>query len=185
MGTNYYVLKKQNLDRENQIYNILNNINIDDLNNNITNLIKTRYKEALNLLNTSELNKYNEQLNETIEKFLNHIKYGVNDVFDINDSSRIHIGKSSAGWLFNFQIQKNEVCTWNSYEEVMNWLEQNTANDKAIYKIIDEYNRSISFKDFKELVDIKQKDPHNIKNPDNFTYCKNINGYRFSEGEFS
>lgn len=35
------------------------------------------------------------------------------------------------------------------------------------------------------MVEAKQKDPFNLGNPDNFIYSKNVDGYRFSDGDFS
>jgi hypothetical protein len=43
---------------------------------------------------------------------------------------------------------------------------------------------TISLDDFVEMVERKQKDPYAIRNPDNFTYSKNIDGYRFTDADF-
>ena len=51
--------------------------------------------------------------------------------------------------------------------------------------IIDEDNQIISAQDLINKIDLKQKDPKNLNNPDNFTYSKNIEGYRFSYSDFS
>ena len=97
----------------------------------------------------------------------------------------IHIGKSSYGWLFLFhevnEPYRDIPIIWWSYDGVMNWLEVHTV-DKQEYVIINEYDVIVSFDDFKTLVDKKQETCKD--NPDNFTYCKNVNGYRFTEGEF-
>ena len=104
-------------------------------------------------------------------------------------SEPIHIGKSSFGWLFCFQIQ-NETwrdipCVWNTYNQVKEWLNKYANGKNKPYAIIDEYDREISYKEFIELVDKKQKDEHCLSNSDNFKYNKNVDGYRFSDGEFS
>ena len=43
----------------------------------------------------------------------------------------------------------------------------------------------ITFEDFFKMVEEKQNDPRNLANEDNFTYSRNVGGYRFSDGEFS
>ena len=93
----------------------------------------------------------------------------------------IHIGKSSWGWLFCFQ--DNEY--WHTYPQVKQWLRDNVKSKNGEYVILDEYDRELSFEEFVEIVDIKQKDERNLRNPDNFKYSKNIDGYRFSSGDFS
>lgn len=96
----------------------------------------------------------------------------------------IHIGKSSIGWKFHFQLQNepyNEPpVIWNTYDQVYEWLYKNTVeNDK--YVIMDEYDSIISFDEFIQEVEEKQKE----NNPDDFSWpCRNVNGYRFSDGDF-
>ena len=95
----------------------------------------------------------------------------------------IHIGKSSIGWKFNFQVQNEKwnkpPVIWNTYDQVYEWLHKYTVKSD-LYVIIDEYDEIISFDDFVALVEKKQSE----NNPDDFTYAKNVNGYRFSDGEF-
>ena len=50
------------------------------------------------------------------------------------------------------------------------------------YVIIDEYDEVISYNDFIEMVERKQEQFKD--NPDNFTYNRNVNGYRFDDREF-
>jgi len=104
-------------------------------------------------------------------------------------SEPIHIGKSSCGWLFNFQDQNNTwndiPVVWHTYPQVKEWLKKYTTGKNPPYVILDEYDRTIAYEEFIDLVEKKQKDKRNLSNPDNFTYSKNIDGYRFSEGEFS
>ena len=96
----------------------------------------------------------------------------------------IHIGKSSVGWMFLFhdvdELYYDVPIVWHSYEEVKDWLYKYTVEFKS-YVIINEYDEIISFDDFIELVEYKQQFKDN---PDNFTYCRNVNGYRFDEREF-
>ena len=100
----------------------------------------------------------------------------------------IHIGKSSAGWLFNFQSQNDRwsepTVIWNTYEQVKAWLYKHTVLDKD-FVIMNEYDEIVSFDNFFELVDDKQEDTGNKNNPDNFRYARNVNGYRFTDEEFS
>lgn len=97
----------------------------------------------------------------------------------------IHIGKSSMGWMFLFQDisepYREVPVVWHCYEDVEDWLYRHTVESEQ-YVIIDEYDEIISFDDFIELVAHKQEQFKD--NPDNFTYCRNVNGYRFTEGEF-
>lgn len=101
----------------------------------------------------------------------------------------IHIGKSSCGWLFCFQEQDIKwtdfPVSWHSYDDVKEWLERHTTGDNPTHVIIDEYDRVKTFEEFIDLVDTKQNDPRNLENPENFIYSKNVNGYRFSDGDFS
>lgn len=108
--------------------------------------------------------------------------YAVKNRATISDP--IHIGKSSIGWRFNFQVQNNKwndpPVIWNTFEQVCDWLKKHTV-DTNNYVIIDEYDEIISYDDFIEMVQKKQS----INNPDNFTYSRNVNGYRFSDRDFS
>ena len=97
----------------------------------------------------------------------------------------VHIGKSSAGWMFLFQDAcepyRDVPIIWHSYDEVEDWLHQNTV-DSNDYVIINEYDEIVPFDDFIELVERKQEQFKD--NPDNFAHCRNVNGYRFADGEF-
>lgn len=101
----------------------------------------------------------------------------------------VHIGKSSWGWLFCFQDQDNPwwgdpPVVWHTYEQVMAWLLEWTV-EKTDYVIMNEYDEIVSYEEFKKLVDEKQSDPGSIANKGNFAYGeKNVNGYRFIEGDF-
>ena len=97
----------------------------------------------------------------------------------------IHIGKSSMGWMFLFhdvnEPYRDVPIVWHSYEEVKNWLQKYTV-DTDEYVILDEYDRVVSLDELINRIQEKQISCKN--NPDNFTYCKNVNGYRFTEGDF-
>ena len=100
----------------------------------------------------------------------------------------IHIGKSSLGWLFNFQAKNDRwsepPVIWNTYEQIKEWLYKHTVQDKD-FVIMNEYDEIVSFDNFFELVDDKQEDIGNKNNSDNFRYARNVNGYRFTDEEFS
>ena len=101
--------------------------------------------------------------------------------------SPIHIGKSSAGWLFCFH-QINDTWNdppviWNTYNQVKEWLKKNTT-DSDKYVILNEYDEIVSFDDFIEMVEKKQNDENCKGNDENFRYCKNVDGYRFDDRDF-
>ena len=95
----------------------------------------------------------------------------------------IHIGKSSAGWKFHFQQQNNKwnepPIEWNTFPQVRDWLKKYTV-DSTEYVIMDEYDRIVPFDEFMELIERKQEE----NNPGDFAYARNVDGYRFSEGDF-
>lgn len=88
--------------------------------------------------------------------------------------------------MFCFQTQNekwNDIpVVWNTYNQVIDWLKKYTADSKE-YVIIDEYDEIISLDDFIGMVQRKQIDDKD--NPDNFTYSRNVDGYRFTDGDFS
>lgn len=100
-------------------------------------------------------------------------------------SEPIHIGKSSAGWLFLFQAQDRtwDGVAWNDYDQLKQWLKTYTV-ERNEYVIVDEYDEIVSYDDFICLVESKQNDEWCCSNPDNFRWCHNINGYRFTTEEF-
>lgn len=97
----------------------------------------------------------------------------------------IHIGKSSMGRKFLFQDvnepYREVPVVWHTYEEVEEWLYKHTVESEQ-YVIIDEYDEIVSFDELIDLIERKQEQFKD--NPDDFTYCRNVNGYRFYEGDF-
>ena len=92
----------------------------------------------------------------------------------------IHIGKSSVGWKFLFQgYQKRELSYDNfiTINSIGDW-EKFLSNKEWV--ILDEYDNLVSTTDFFKMVEEKQ----NTENPDNFSDCANIEGYRFSYRDF-
>ena len=98
----------------------------------------------------------------------------------------IHIGKSSMGWMFLFQDihepYKDIPVVWHSFEELDKWLRTNVLHPGGEYVIINEYDEIVSYNDFMNMVKYKQEQFKD--NPDNFTYCRNVGGYRFDDREF-
>lgn len=97
----------------------------------------------------------------------------------------VHIGKASIGWMFLFHdVSKpyNDIpIIWHCYEDVEDWLYKHTV-ESTDYVIINEYDEIVSFGDFIQMVEHKQEQFKD--NPDNFTYCRNVNGYRFESHVF-
>ena len=193
MGTNYFLIRKQDNAIANKLWDarnvVINNTNFVTL---LEPIIKELFKEPIRIANENNFdivqNRFDDGLHETIQRLASYIQYDLSYAFDIREHRGVHIGKSSAGWLFNFQdqdvLQDDAHIKWHSYEDVMSFLKE-WVDEKKIFTIIDEYDREISYPEFKDFVDTKQSDPHNLENPDNFTYSRNVNGYRFSEGDFS
>lgn len=101
----------------------------------------------------------------------------------------IHIGKASMGWLFHFQIQEDSwgepPIYWHTYKQVKDWLHEHVV-EKKDFVILNEYDEILSYDDFFEIVEWHQKDEKCRSNPHNFDYdVYNIDGYRFSRGDFS
>lgn len=92
----------------------------------------------------------------------------------------IHIGKSSYGWLFLFHT----TPYYHSYKELKEWLQENVVKENSGLTIINEDDELITYEQLIQLIDSKQVDPFNYENPDNFLYCDNVEGYRFSSDDF-
>ena len=98
-------------------------------------------------------------------------------------SNALHIGKSSCGWKFLFHEVNKYTCEFDNeleihtYEQWKHYLE----NNKEDIVILNEYDEEVSVRSFLRMVNKKQLE----ENIDNFTYCKNVNGYRFSDSDFS
>lgn len=96
----------------------------------------------------------------------------------------IHIGKSSIGWKFLFHTVPGYINYINgepldSYSRWIRFLKEYTDNDTIV--IMNEYDEEVSLTDLIELVQRKQLEI----NDDNFRYCDNVEGYRFTRGDFS
>ena len=97
-------------------------------------------------------------------------------------ANALHIGKSSCGWKFLFHEVNKGWCSFDNelelhtYEQWKHYLENNED-----IVILNEYDEEVSVRSFLKMVNKKQLE----KNIDNFTHCKNVNGYRFTDRDFS
>ena len=102
--------------------------------------------------------------------------------------SPIHIGKSSVGWLFNFQAQndtwREPPVVWNTINQVRAWVNEYVVERKE-YVIMNEYDEIVPPDELFEMIENKQNDPFCKGNTHNFEYARNVDGYRFTDEEFS
>ena len=100
----------------------------------------------------------------------------------------IHIGKSSMGWMFLFQRQNEQwhdpPVVWNTFNQVKDWLRKYCV-DSDEYAIMNEYDEIVTYDDLMETIQWHQEDENCRSNPDNFHYSDNVDGYRFTSGDFS
>lgn len=183
MGTNYYIMNKEKFKLDRQIDKLLESKDVDNIKNKIQEIIIEEYSDIINILSNNKLENIKESFEEKIDEMLDTIvsdlKYGLDYPLSIHEREAKHIGKSSWGWLFNFQDQDE----WHSYTQFKNYItNKENMKDKII---IDEYNEEITPEEMLQIIDDKQKDERNLSNPDNFHYCRNVDGYRFSSGDFS
>jgi hypothetical protein len=86
---------------------------------------------------------------------------------------RIHLGKSSAGWAFNFQLNGGKF--YKNIQEMREWL-----SDKKIWN---EYGEEVTHEKFWQMVENKQATGNfeESSNPPDII----IDGYLFKDCEFS
>lgn len=194
MGMNYYAISKNNNSYAKKLYNTYKDLyNTDILNEVLKSTLMQVFSQTLDTVKSIpeieyKIDIFEDELDSAIGHFVSDIKYGVLDVFDIEEQKSIHIGKSSYGWLFNFQVQNTIIdgvsVEWHNYNQVKSWLTK-YVDKLNLFIIKDEEGREVSVEELFDLIDAKQKDPKNLENPDNFSYCMNVDGYRFSSGDFS
>ena len=86
------------------------------------------------------------------------------------------------GWKFLFH-EVSACENWVDGSDIRTypqWIKFLKANADRV-GIMNEYDEFVSLEHFVEIVKRKQKE----NNGDDFTYAKNIDGYRFTDGEFS
>lgn len=99
--------------------------------------------------------------------------------------SEIHIGKSSGGWQFLFNLEVRKYIRSQSFKRkyIDQWLRSGI--------IVNEYGVEISVDDFWKLVDCKKDDmdydEYYKKHPEEVQYCRGydqqIDGLRFTKDE--
>lgn len=94
----------------------------------------------------------------------------------------IHIGKSSIGWKFLF----HRVSAWENYidDRPLNTAKQWYSflrDNKSLIYILNEEDEIIETEWLINMIEQKQ----NIKNDEEFMYSDNIDGYRFTDCDFS
>lgn len=99
-------------------------------------------------------------------------------------NSPLHIGKASAGWKFlfhePFSYDIDDGYEIHTFDQWKKYIEDH-VNVRKTHSIVDEYDDVVTPEWFFEMVESKQKE----ENKENFWYSvKNVNGYRFSAGEF-
>lgn len=99
----------------------------------------------------------------------------------------VHIGKASFGWMFHFEAHNDTwndpPIVWNTFDQIKDWLQKYVVKTRE-YVIMTEEDEIVPYEEFIDLVESKQNDEHCKNNPDNFTYSRNVNGYRFSDEWF-
>lgn len=189
MGTNYYLVNKKEYEDEKKFRKIIDdqidkvegdsNTLFDSIKDSILKVYGPITNELKKEKYDEVLEKFDQGLDEAISKLVSDLRYDINYTFDVSERHSKHIGKSSIGWLFNFQYQDE----WKSYNEFKAYItNKEKMKDQTI---VDEYGEEITPEGLLDLIDAKQNDERNQKNPDNFTYNDNIDGYRFSKGDFS
>lgn len=95
--------------------------------------------------------------------------------------SPVHIGKSSLGNRFCFQMQDNNEydppISWYGFGDVKTWLIDNVKRSKK-HLILDEYDETIPVDTFLDMVDRKQSAP--VREGQTVDY----QGYRFVRYDF-
>ena len=94
-------------------------------------------------------------------------------------AERYHLGKSSAGWKFLFQV------LWNGEHTIRSWKQWKNFIMCGSYLIVDEEYRVVYMKEFEEMIVSKQSEPlhHDLKNGSSL--FKDSDGFWFDEDEFS
>lgn len=91
-----------------------------------------------------------------------------------HEPERVHLGKSSAGWVFLFRWNPKLYSSW---DQLRVWL-----LDK---QIVDEYNEIVPYGDFVYRVEKKQNNPtnltHRVRDPSVIV----VDGYEFYDRDFS
>jgi len=94
------------------------------------------------------------------------------------EEEKIHLGKSSVGWIFGLQYNYGEYYT--NWSDMKKWLKKELDNNSLIF---DEYGIKISLKDFISWVESTQSQPNKRESMSNVIFDNE--GYSFICNEFS
>jgi hypothetical protein len=109
-----------------------------------------------------------------------------------NRLDEIHIGKKSYGWSFGFHgVKKDDVE--DEREEIKSWQDWKKKIQEKGCIIRNEYNETVSAKEFIKIVETSKKNKSNLNHyiemkKEGFKMrgeWLDEEGYSFSEGEFS
>ena len=129
---------------------------------------------------TDKINRLNKQKEKALEQCMDRdlLTTVVTSYFDdkINDIAKIHIGKSSAGWEFLFNL--NDKQYYHDKESLIAYLKYETIED--------EYGREITFDDFWNKVVLNRVNvkPNTTMALHATDYCM-IDGLEFLDSVFS
>ena len=135
------------------------------------------------IIKEEELKKLSNSLKEC--KTLYELKNSIHEITDYK-KDRIHIGKSSYGWQFLFNLNIESYVPTISRNNIDKWLTTGI--------IFDEYDNKVDRKDFWKIVDSKKDGMNYDEYYENFPedldyrgYDQYIDGLRFtvSKYEFS
>ena len=182
MSTNYYITDRQKFNLEQEKYKKFKDIDFEHLGEKLNDDILFSFDSFLKFLERNNqkdlVNNFKSEELVNIDNFIFNLRYNTSYETLFNSGEYIHIGKKSMGWLFLFKLQPY----WSNFEELKDYLLKLDLSKKMI---VDEYGREISPQEFLEYVEKSQNDKNDLQNKDNFLYSKNIDGYRFTENEFS
>ena len=94
----------------------------------------------------------------------------------------IRIGKADDGWKFLFcevHVECDPPIVWEKFEDVRDWLKKYTVDSKD-YVIMDDCDMIVSYDELMDIIATQQL----TDNPDDFRFCKNVGGYRFTKKDF-
>ena len=174
---NELLTSKQELFKDQEIINQYNNYNLE---NNITLYNDYIYEREFRKAVAEFLYKDNVKLFKSTPEGNILVK-----LMDINFTPDESLGR----YIYTFsctayEIAEDNIENYNNYNQVKSWLTK-YVDELNLFIIKDEEGREVSVKELFDLIDAKQKDSKNLENPDNFSYCMNVDGYRFSSGDFS
>ena len=118
------------------------------------------------IIKEEELKKLSNSLKEC--KTLYELKNSIHEITDYK-KDRIHIGKSSYGWQFLFNLNIESYVPTISRNNIDKWLTTGI--------IFDEYDNKVDRKDFWKIVDSKKDGMNYDEYYENFPEDRDYRGY--------